>query len=393
MANTFNLGNGSWAQKTEKLLAYNAENDNYKPLPFDFDRASTATRVNKQGLIETVGTDEPRIDFLNNTKGHLLLEPERTNLYPYSEKMSAWGYNFNAGTASLPVVTDNVGVSPDGTQNASRVVMNLNGGTTLSDRTALRVLITASTNVHTQSFYLKSNTSDSYNITFHFLGGHRSVYTVTPEWQRFSYTEAAGTSVYTGIELRGSITSDYADILVWGAQFEQGSYATSYIPTQGETNGVTRSAESCSQTPPDGVINSSEGVLYAEISALADGGSDRYISLSDGSSSNIVSVNLNTISNRINLRIASNGVNIFIDADAQSQTELNKVAIKYKSNDCSFWINGVKINSNTTISHPLNLSKISFNVGDGGFPFYGNVKDLKVYNTALTDAELIALTS
>ena len=81
MANTFNLGNGNWAQKTEKLLAYNAENDNYKPLPFDFDRGSTATRVNKDGLIETVGVDEPRIDFLNNTKGHLLLEPSRTNLF------------------------------------------------------------------------------------------------------------------------------------------------------------------------------------------------------------------------------------------------------------------------------------------------------------------------
>ena len=88
MANTFNLGNGNWAQKTEKLLAYNAENDNYKPLPFDFDRGSTATRVNKDGLIETVGVDEPRIEFLNNTKGHLLLEPQRTNLITYSEDFS-----------------------------------------------------------------------------------------------------------------------------------------------------------------------------------------------------------------------------------------------------------------------------------------------------------------
>ena len=44
-------------------LAYNDENDNFKPLPFDFTRASSATRVNKDGLIETVPSGKPRIDF------------------------------------------------------------------------------------------------------------------------------------------------------------------------------------------------------------------------------------------------------------------------------------------------------------------------------------------
>ena len=90
MANTLNLGNGEWARKTGQVLAYNSENDNYKPLPFTFDRASSATRVNKDGLIETVGINEPRIDFLNNSKGHLLLEPERRNIAPYSEDETQW---------------------------------------------------------------------------------------------------------------------------------------------------------------------------------------------------------------------------------------------------------------------------------------------------------------
>ena len=50
-------------------------------------------------------------------------------------------------------------------------------------------------------------------------------------------------------------------MLVWGWQLEQGSYATSYIPTSGSA--VTRLADSCSQTVPDGVIGQTEGVLYA----------------------------------------------------------------------------------------------------------------------------------
>ncbi len=60
MAQTLKFGNGTWATKEGSALAYNDENGNYKPLPFDFDRASTATRVNKEGLIEVVGRDKPK---------------------------------------------------------------------------------------------------------------------------------------------------------------------------------------------------------------------------------------------------------------------------------------------------------------------------------------------
>ena len=109
MANTFKFGNGEWAVGKETALAYNDENSNFKPLPFTFDRASTATVVNKQGLIETVGIDEPRIDFLNNTKGHLLLEPQRQNVITYSEFDSAspanWQTGFGTGTFSYDLVS------------------------------------------------------------------------------------------------------------------------------------------------------------------------------------------------------------------------------------------------------------------------------------------------
>ena len=88
MANTLKFGNGLWANKEGSTLAYNDENGNFKPLPFDFSRATSATRVNKQGLIETVGSNEPRIDFLNDSNGALKLEPSRTNLIPYSEDFS-----------------------------------------------------------------------------------------------------------------------------------------------------------------------------------------------------------------------------------------------------------------------------------------------------------------
>ena len=73
MSNTLKFGAGKWATGTDTVLAYNDENNNFKPLPFDFTRASTATVVNKLGLIEDVASGTPRIDFLGNTKGAVLL--------------------------------------------------------------------------------------------------------------------------------------------------------------------------------------------------------------------------------------------------------------------------------------------------------------------------------
>ena len=61
MANTIKLGtNGNWATKEGSLLAYTDERNNFKPLPFTTTRASSASVVNKQGLIETVGSGIPR---------------------------------------------------------------------------------------------------------------------------------------------------------------------------------------------------------------------------------------------------------------------------------------------------------------------------------------------
>ena len=65
----------------------------YKPLPFNFRRASSATVVNKDGLIETVGSGEPRIDYKDDSKGALLLEPQRSNLVTLFVRILVNGFN------------------------------------------------------------------------------------------------------------------------------------------------------------------------------------------------------------------------------------------------------------------------------------------------------------
>jgi hypothetical protein len=74
-------------------------------------------------------------------------------------------------------------------------------------------------------------------------------------------------------------------------------------------------------------------------------------------------------------------------------TNVNKIAFRYAANNFGLFVNGVKVaQSLTGGTGGVNLSNLAFNNGVSGANFYGSAKDLRVYNTALTDAELIALT-
>ena len=59
------------------------------------------------------------------------------------------------------------------------------------------------------------------------------------------------------------------------------------------------------------------------------------------------------------------------------------------------FVNGIKIGNSTVTNSfsTMNLTTLDLkDVTNANF-FYGNVKDVRVYNTALTDAELQALTT
>ena len=82
---------------------------------FDFSRASVATRVNEQGLIEEVASGLPRIDYTDGS-GSWLLEPTATNLITYSEDFSNVAWTKQAGI-TITINTADV-ISPSGLNNA-----------------------------------------------------------------------------------------------------------------------------------------------------------------------------------------------------------------------------------------------------------------------------------
>ena len=145
MAQTFKFGNKQWYGKKGSVLAYNDENNNFKPLPFDFTRSSSATRVNKDGLIEVVGSDEPRVDYLNNADGHLLLEPSRSNIATYSEDGSQWDFI----QATISSTTDST--SPSGQSSVYKVTDNTVDG---QHRADVRPAVTSGTE-YTFSVFIK----------------------------------------------------------------------------------------------------------------------------------------------------------------------------------------------------------------------------------------------
>ena len=416
MANTLNLGNGNWATKEDSLLAYNSENGNFKPLPFDFTRASSATVVNKAGLIETVGSGKARIDFLGNTKGALLLEPQRSNLVTYSEAFDN-AYWVKGGSSVASGFT-----SPNGSNNAFEFIEGTNNGSHNIYSFGSKTI-----NIdYTVSIYVKSNGRNFFYIEFSsylgvFNGGRAffdlvngvtaykdanitsKIEELSNGYYRITATQqslASGNGVISiGLSNTDGSFSYQGDgtsgVYIYGAQLEQGSYATSYIPTQGSA--VTRVGDSCNNGGNEQVINSTEGVLMAEISALSNDLSWRGIQLRKiGDGDDQVNIGYNTTTQQVISQVRVAGSLQYNQSfTLQDITTSNKIAILYAPNNFKVYINGVLAGTHITtgVTFSANfLNTLEFKFLFGNSNFYGNVKDVRVYNTALTDAELQALT-
>ena len=421
MANTIKLGNGNWATKEGSLLAYNDENNNFKPLPFTTTRASSATVVNKQGLIETVGSGIPRIDFSDDTNGALLLEPTRSNSVDNSTNFFLNSWSGTRVSEGSTIVSPNgqdeahklIASSVSNTHYREYIIYSASSGSYTgscffkkgefnvgsirmsvdSYANRIGVYINLDNGTHLQTSTVGSPTGTSYKIEDYGNGWYRFSVTITHTSGEVrmslsnassDYTNSSGLPLFLGNSSDGGYT--------WGAQLEQGSYATSYIPTQGTSQ--TRVADTASGSGNSTVINSTEGVLYAEISALADDGTSRRLSISDGTPNNHISIDISEYTNTIIGRVRSSNIEYaFMTIAGVTQSNTNKIALKYKSNDCSLWVNGVELVTDISVTMPIGLSELSFDKGESSNNFYGKAKDVRVYTTALSDAELTTLTT
>jgi hypothetical protein len=353
--------------------------------------------------VQEIDTNTPRIDFTDDVNGHLLLEPQRTNSLLQSNQFdTTWALS------GATLTSGQIGVG--GSSDAWLLEKNAPNGRVFQNLT--------SSGSQTYSVYAKSGTN---NWVFLLINGggnptayfdlQNGVLGATSGGVITSSIESAGNGWYrismtfnesiTRVRLYVADSDGYSgetsgSIYIQSAQLEQGSYATSIIPTYGSAQ--TRLGETCNNSGSAQDFNSAEGVLYAEFEDnLLDEGNFRLISINnDASNSDANSVAIgfkNTGDFYFRVKSPSGSyLSQLIDANLN---QFYKVALKYKSEDIAIWINGVEVETSTlAFSFAAVLDNLSFDYnGNGGLPFYGKVKDLQVFTTALTDAELIALTT
>jgi hypothetical protein len=381
-------------------------------------RATTATRVNSAGLIESVAINVPRLDYLNASCPSLLLEPQRTNLILQSE-------NWSASWSLLRVTNSaNSTTSPDGTLSADQLLDTAVSGTHVAIQTITKA---ASPITYTASIYLKPNVRtrgelrvsdqsgngvrNTFNLSNGTIGTQATfgtgftavastITSVGNGWYRMSLMATTNSSTTLGHEIY--ISNDSANpsyigngsgFYVWGAQLEAGSYPTSYIPTT--TAAVTRNADAISKTGISSLIGQTEGTVFVD-----------YVLNGQTNNANILNSEKNTtcslfMAQRTNgnfsagLYVSGSFVGL-IQAGSLTIGQHCKVAYAYKSGSFALYINGVQEGIlSSTFTLPTTLDDIYINDPTTYFNYQEAVQfnQVALFPTRLTNAELASLTT
>jgi len=327
------------------------------------------------GILE----DSPRFDYSGGAScPSLLLEPSRTNEIGYSEYLGSW---FSSGGT----LTANAATSPEGVQNAYSY--------TNSEFTTLRDSVTLSTSTqYTFSFYAKNvdatiaryrvyddtNAADIISATSYFSQ------LSTNEWKRIEVTfTTSATGTQYGVYLQNANQS--GKMLFYGAQLEEGSYATSYIPNH-SGGSVTREADS---SIVESLGYSSTCTFYYEFNTTTGREGSSPFAEVGKDNSNKFYIKGSSESNP-QFQVQGNGIFSGSISPTNEVSGTNKIVVQWSSGVGVVFSNGVKqigtlTNSNTS-------ENIDFITMKGNGTFHDS-KQLLFFEQALPDNQCIALTS
>ena len=252
---------------------------------FTFSRVDPGTRKGAGGLVETISSNVPRLDYSNGDCPSLLLEPERTNEFTYSEE-----FNQSVWFKSNSTITTNQIIAPDGTLTADLLTSTASGG-------GVYKFGAWSTTEKTISIFVKKNSSNIAEIFNASSPSNRVLFdlnngTITTQggtmtgkiedfangWYRLSATHTATSGQTFGLK-----PSPNLSVFVWGGQSESAAYSTNYIKT---TSGiVTRQKDICINGGDADLFNITEGTLFVNVTPYIYPSANTYISLNDGGSS------------------------------------------------------------------------------------------------------------
>ena len=388
-------------------------------------RASTATYYDYNGVIQTAAVDEARnVAFLPDgngnfvSAGELLLEDAGTNLFEDSEGFNGSTFwNKNPFKGSL---TDSATTAPDGTNTATLLVEDTqNSGRYISNATNFVAGTT-----YTVSCWAKQYTTNRYFglvLSITSFGGNKvAAFDLTGNgtathgqdgtprieafpngWYRCSLTATATVTSTSGIQLRltdsstngiSNYTGDGASgIYIWGAQVEEGSYPTSYIPTSGAT--ATRAADvssSSTNTFGNSFYDQTKSTVYINYNKPWDGNWDSYKTLFkvfDGTENNsILFSQTNATNKQVYITGKTNNVNQYAYIFYNAVKGRNISASAFANNDVALVYNGnIRGNDSTATLPIVNQSQIT--------PTNTQISRITYWPQRLSDATLQTLTN
>jgi hypothetical protein len=371
----------------------------------------------------------PRLTYQNGGGGcpSLLLEKQSTNLLTWSEDFTNANWGINAAATRVA----NTAISPDGTQNADSI--GANGGVTAS---IYQNISASGSGVYSVSIYAKKNTNRYFKLVITGGASNSRRYGIIVDLQDGSFVTALNTStaltntsysiisagngwyriavtatvpsssdVFIVLDNTNSssnatnaLTLDYnfpsvGNSYYWGAQAEASSYPTSYIPTTSAS--ATRVADACFKTGISSLVGASEYTLFWDGSHIPTGQYNSFMTIYQTSNeNNSARFYRNNTNNEVRAAIFNQANTLVLDMGSSVTAQRIKCALRVKNADFAFFVNGVKVNNNSTALAPSSvLDSVNLQYFNDTQSFGQNCSMACFFKTALVDAECISLTT
>jgi hypothetical protein len=357
---------------------------------------TTSIRTRFAGITQDGGSASniARLDYTNGSCPSILVEPQRTNLILRSEEFdnASW-------VKSNITVTPNTTIAPSGTLTADTITNTLTTSF-ISQNTLATIGV-----IYTFSIYIKNIDSvsstflgrtniNNYNFAINWSGniitsitnvvGTSTFTSVGNDWYRVTCTfSALETSFLNRINSSNTLTN--RSVVIWGAQLEAGSNATSYIPTV--ASAVTRNADIGTNTLLNNLqsnnllSNVGTFLLDTNFNLINDartlinvGDVFGFVTLSDGRNA----FRAFALGSYIGLLNTGNGN--------------NKLLFKYNNNTVWFFRNGVLVGS-LNLPFPVAPNFLSIFNASFGIGVNQKINKILAFNQVLTDQQCIDLTT
>ncbi len=389
---------------------------------FTVTRNTTATRLNSAGVIESVASGIPRLDY--SVSGFvtgcpaLLVEPAATNEIRNNSNTNAvtgtpgtlptnWTETLAGLTRSVIALGSENGVQYidvrlSGTANATEALINFESPTQT---------VASNGQVWTNSCFLKSisapvpytglrlSTVERTSGGVFVASGNSPDLTLTSTLNRFSFTRTlSGGGTVARVQSRISFglvsgTAYNFTVRIGYPQMELGSVATSVIPTTAGTG--SRSADVISVSGAvSGSIGQTEGTLYIECQSEFATNDIIFINTAGEAIGNNYLAIIKTNQNRFQASVRASGTTVSF-TETSGITSFAKIAIAYASGNTACFINGLQIGSTDTTGFSFNaaLNRIQFIADQLAGAKTTRIRAVALYTTRLTNAELATLTT